>query len=66
MKKLHVKDGEQWKMVFCYMNHSKEIIKTDDVSKALPQEEIHAESDLEFFSKKFGNYEFALFEVSDE
>ena len=61
MIKLHVKIGNDWKMVFC--NNLNRVMTTEDKSKALPQKAIWARDDLNYFSNKFGNDEFKLINV---
>ena len=63
MKKLHVKRGDKWLPVFCYHGQTGQIITLSDhdpISKALPQKAMWADSDLNYFSDKFGNHEFCL------
>lgn len=63
MKKLHVKRGDKWLPVFCYHGQTGQILtlsEHDSISKALPQKAYWAESDLSYFSARFGNDEFRL------
>lgn len=58
MKKLHVKQGDKWVLVFCHAGGV--IITTEDKAKALPQKAIWANDDLQYFQSKFSSKEFCL------
>lgn len=58
MKKLYVKIGDTWALVFC--NNGGKIITTDDKRKALPTAAMWAQDDLNWFQTKFANHEFKL------
>lgn len=59
MKKIHVKIGNSWAPVFCYMVGS--VITCKDHKKALPSKATWGQDDLEFFKVKFPSQEFSLF-----
>jgi len=61
MKKLQMEVNGEWKFVFCY-NERDGVITTDNKSKAIPKYAIDGESDLEYFSNKYGNNVFRLAE----
>lgn len=60
MKKLHVKVEGVWRPVFCYLGER--IITCEDPKKALPPYAYQGKADLAYFSRRFGNNEFALFD----
>lgn len=66
--KLHVKRGDKWLPVFCYIG-GKIVTCEESPLKALPSAgnawlaRARAKDDLEFFRKKFGNEEFRIIPV---
>ena len=59
MKKLQVLTDNGWRYVFCY-NRQSGIVTTDIKRNALPQAAIYGQSDLKYFSNKYGNNSFRL------
>lgn len=62
MKKLHVKQGEQWLPVFCE-RQGQIVTCPDSPNKALPPMAMWADDDLRYFQSKYANREFALIKV---
>lgn len=59
MRKLHIKQGEDWLPVFC-ITGGKIITCEQTPSKALPCRAMWAEDDLKYFRSKFASHQFDL------